>query len=184
MTGRMMTRTSNYTEFDFHTDIRNLAQKIQDDRKEWFPDVVVGLTRGGLIPAVCLSHRLGVPMVAINTSSELVVHDVTSFPNLRSSYSNILVVDDMVDTGKQLKQLFSYWFGNHLAWWVRIFGNQESAIEEFPYDNIRVAVLINNTDVDKLFETTEGSIGCNYWARQLSRKINTDWISFFWEKQD
>lgn len=33
------------------------------------PDYVVGLTRGGLIPAVRISHLMDIPMVAVNYSS-------------------------------------------------------------------------------------------------------------------
>lgn len=186
MIGWMMRKTNHYTEFDFHTDIRNLAQKIQADRDNWSPNVVVGLTRGGLIPAVCLSHRLGVPMIALNVSEG----QVTSLTDIVFNYENILVVDEFIDTGKQLNHLFSYWFGNYAAF-VRNKSNNHNirtvintTTELFPYENIRVAALINNKDVDKLFETSEGSIKCNYWARQISREANKDWISFWWEKQD
>jgi xanthine phosphoribosyltransferase len=34
----------------------------------WKPDYIVGLTRGGLIPAVLLSHYLNVPMWTLNVS--------------------------------------------------------------------------------------------------------------------
>ena len=51
---------------------------------------VGGLPRGGLIPAVMLSHRLQIPFV-----SQAQLQNVTG---------NILIVDDICDSGKTLKQ--------------------------------------------------------------------------------
>ena len=53
-------------------------------------DAVGGLPRGGLIPAVLLSHRLSIPFV--------------SQANIASITGNILIVDDICDSGKTLKR--------------------------------------------------------------------------------
>ena len=53
-------------------------------------EAVGGLPRGGLIPAVILSHRLSVPFVAQ--------------ANISSVVGDILVVDDICDTGRTLKR--------------------------------------------------------------------------------
>jgi hypothetical protein len=53
-------------------------------------DAVGGLPRGGLIPAVLLSHRLSIPFV--------------SQANIASITGNILIVDDICDSGKTLKK--------------------------------------------------------------------------------
>ena len=50
---------------------------------------VGGLPRGGLIPAVLLSHKMNIPFV--------------SQANIKSITGNILIVDDICDTGKTLK---------------------------------------------------------------------------------
>jgi len=47
-----------------------------------------GLARGGLIPAVLLSHKLGIPFMSENNTEE----------------GYILIVDDICDTGETLKQ--------------------------------------------------------------------------------
>jgi hypoxanthine phosphoribosyltransferase len=49
---------------------------------------IYGLQRGGLIPAVLLSHKLGIPM--------------TQNPKL----PNVLIVDDICDSGKTFHELF------------------------------------------------------------------------------
>lgn len=49
-----------------------------------------GLPRGGLIPAVMLSHKMGIPFV--------------SQANIAKVPGNILIVDDICDSGETLKQ--------------------------------------------------------------------------------
>ena len=49
-----------------------------------------GLPRGGLIPAVLLSHKMDIPFV--------------SQANVKLVPGNILIVDDICDTGKTLKR--------------------------------------------------------------------------------
>jgi len=46
--------------------VANLARQITISR--WRPDYIVGLTRGGLVPATMLSHWLQVPMHTLNVS--------------------------------------------------------------------------------------------------------------------
>lgn len=49
-----------------------------------------GMPRGGLIPAVMLSHKMNIPFI--------------SSANFLKSPGNILIVDDICDSGKTLKQ--------------------------------------------------------------------------------
>ena len=53
-------------------------------------EAVGGLPRGGLIPAVLLSHRLNIPFV--------------SQANIAGVSGNILIVDDICDSGRTLKR--------------------------------------------------------------------------------
>ncbi|OHB20733.1 MAG: hypothetical protein A2939_00135 [Parcubacteria group bacterium RIFCSPLOWO2_01_FULL_48_18] len=62
--------------------IGKLVEVESKKRKRQF-DGVYGIPRGGMILAVCLSHRLGIPMLLA--------------PTKRS-----LIVDDIADTGKTL----------------------------------------------------------------------------------
>jgi len=67
------------------------------------PDVIVGLTRGGLIPAVMLSHRLKLPMKTIQWSTrDYPLKE--SLDELRI-YRKILIVDDICDSGVTLNGL-------------------------------------------------------------------------------
>jgi len=51
---------------------------------------VGGLPRGGLIPAVMLSHKLNIPFV--------------SQANVQTIHGNILIIDDICDSGQTLKR--------------------------------------------------------------------------------
>jgi hypoxanthine phosphoribosyltransferase len=64
--------------------IEALAETIRKSPTP-MPKDIYGVTRGGLIPAVMLSHALGIPM--------------TKFP----TPDDTLIVDDIVDTGKTVK---------------------------------------------------------------------------------
>jgi len=64
--------------------IDNLATKIKDDYRSFLD--IHGIERGGLIPAVMLSHKLGIPY-----SNKI--------------NSNTLVIDDICDTGHTLDNI-------------------------------------------------------------------------------
>jgi hypoxanthine phosphoribosyltransferase len=66
-------------------------------------DCVIGLKRGGLIPAVYLSHKLNIPMHVADISHELSKGDNLdwhddSLPTVLPG-SRVLIVDDIIDSG-------------------------------------------------------------------------------------
>lgn len=72
--------------------------------------IIIGLTRGGLTPAVMLSHATGCPMHALDYSSNKGNGDQKRpndpFPvDLIHRYSMIVIVDEIVDTAYTLKDL-------------------------------------------------------------------------------
>ena len=76
---------------DINDAIERLSINITNSKVEIA--AVGGLPRGGLIPAVMLSHRLTIPFV--------------SQANIAGVAGNILIVDDICDSGKTLKR-FKY----------------------------------------------------------------------------
>lgn len=82
-----------FLDWQFIEDaIERLASNIQKSGFEY--QAVSGLPRGGLVPAVMLSHRLGIPFFS---------KDDGSF-----DFDNILIVDDICDSGKTLEQFKRY----------------------------------------------------------------------------
>ena len=49
-----------YTWEGIEMGVTSIAMQMFKD--EWRPDYIVGITRGGLIPAVLLSHATDIPM--------------------------------------------------------------------------------------------------------------------------
>jgi hypoxanthine phosphoribosyltransferase len=72
-------------------DLERLVLVIKNSKKKF--DFVSGIPRGGLIPAVFISHQLDLEYKDFNFLE-------------RSKANRTLIVDDLVDTGKTLKTLF------------------------------------------------------------------------------
>lgn len=90
---------------DVEKAVTALATTIE---REFNPDLIVGIARGGLIPAVRLSHLLGDKLLrmihiklyeGVNLRKEKpeLLADVGELPE------RVLVVDDVADTGKTLE---------------------------------------------------------------------------------
>jgi xanthine phosphoribosyltransferase len=156
----------------------------------WRPDYIVGLTRGGLVPATMLSHYLDVRMetlkVSLRDDSEMgpesnlwmaedafgyIEQDVVPVPTdaVRSApelRKNILIVDDINDSGATLNWIKNDWPSGCLPndpAWDTVWGN-----------NVRTAVLINNeasefTDVD-------------YVGLSINKLEEPIWCVFPWEE--
>ncbi len=82
----------------FKTEVQKLSEKITDK-----PDIIIGITRGGLVPARLLSTYLKVKKmycvsVVKNDEKRSVVTEITE----DISGKNVLLVEDMLETGRSL----------------------------------------------------------------------------------
>lgn len=109
-----MSKEKLYCTWD---DLTKLVSKIEvqcgwDDYK---PDLVVGIARGGLVPAVMLSHRFEVPHIPVVwTTRDFIGHADFSHQNLSHisevrhaafAKKDVLIVDDICDSGKTFETL-------------------------------------------------------------------------------
>ena len=81
---------------------------IKEARKHDWIDAVVAPARGGLMFGVVASHKLHVPLIAINYSSKIGAGDDKNHSNVipdLSRYKSILLVDDIVDSGSTMLEL-------------------------------------------------------------------------------
>lgn len=78
-------------------DIDNLVDKLANEVSQAPvpPLYITGLPRGGLIPAVMLSHKLNIPFVNVSM--------IRALPRV-----DVLVVDDIADSGETLEQYKMY----------------------------------------------------------------------------
>lgn len=77
-------------------------------KREFDPDVIVGIARGGLIPAVRLSHLLGdkllrVIQVEYYKGVNLHLKKPKLYADIKRISGKVLVVDDVTDTGTSLE---------------------------------------------------------------------------------
>ena len=152
-------------------DVENQTQEIlrQLQRDTWMPDYVVGLTRGGLVPANLISQYLECPMETLKVS----LRDDNSQPesNLWMSedafeQKRILIVDDINDSGATLNWIREDWQLSNLPdnpKWQEIWGN-----------TVRVATLVDN-------ESSASELTVSYSAVGLNKAEEDCWIVFPWE---
>lgn len=100
-----------YSWENFQNDILAINSKMYSD--SWMPDCIIGIKRGGLVPAVSLSHLLGVPMYSVvyqqrDGSNTLNISELSELP----ANSKILIVDDICDTGETFKKIQTIKFSN------------------------------------------------------------------------
>lgn len=170
-----------YSEHKVRSLTHSIIRDITVDR--WKPDYVVGLTRGGLIPAVYISHYLKIPMHPLNvslrdnanTESNLwmaedaygyggVYNDTPIYDEYKRK--NILIVDDINDSGETLNWIINDWQNSCLpssTHWNNVWSN-----------NVRFAVLVDN-----LGSNFVKSI--NYSGEEINKNENPSWIVFPWE---
>jgi hypothetical protein len=98
----------------FETDVHTLAKYIKNDI-----DIIIGIGRGGWIPAVCLSHQIGVKEVynfsiqsyndknKKNTTSTIGQQPSNSF-YYENRHKRVLVIDDLSDKGQTLISIKNY----------------------------------------------------------------------------
>jgi xanthine phosphoribosyltransferase len=158
---------------DVEHQVQEILRQIQQDN--WRPDYVVGLTRGGLVPANLISQYLEVRMETLKVS----LRDDNSLPesNLwmaedafgdnEHSGKNILIVDDINDTGATLNYIKQDWQSSCLS-------NDERWVNDVWGKNVRVAVLYDN-------ESSRSELTIDYSAVTINKASEDSWIVFPWE---
>jgi uncharacterized protein len=179
----------NIAESDLNGAVHRI---IRDMAKEhWRPDYVVGITRGGLVPAVMISQYLDVPMHTLNISfrdgsegpeSNLWMAedafgyvpyegDVMPAPPDReitdpAQRKKILIVDDINDTGRTLNWIKEDWPSGclpHAPAWDSIWHN-----------TVRFATIVDNSASE--FKDVD------YTGLTINKHEDPSWVVFPWEQ--
>lgn len=95
-----------YLTFD---DVKGLTSEIirQMALISYRPSIVVGISRGGLLPATLLSQYFRVPLIPLSYSNRdhVFCEDLDMFNSRISIYDKVLIVDDINDSGKTFNSL-------------------------------------------------------------------------------
>lgn len=94
-----------------YIDITMMCESLANQMKDSKPDLVVGLTRGGLVPAVHLSHLLGVPMECVNWSTrdgDSREHNLNVSEAIEDG-KTVVFVDDINDSGETLYGIMNHY---------------------------------------------------------------------------
>lgn len=167
----------------------------------WRPDYIVGLTRGGLLPAVMISHYFNIPMHSLgislrdsdlgpesnlwmaedalgNPSKERYVEDPTDVGSILSAASdlleqgdsckNILIVDDINDSGATLNWLMKDWqnscYPNDPTWETDVWNA-----------NVKFAVIVDNL-------SSKCEVPMDFVGLEINKAEKDVWVDFPYEE--
>lgn len=147
-----------YLEYyeDFLAKVRLLSRKVRECG--WTPDVVIGVGRGGLVPAVYLSHQLEAPMLSIDHSAKVpgfADELLAKVATMSAQGRRMLFVDDINDSGGTIQ-------------YIRDRLDEGGCAK----DNLRFAVVINNRS---------SKVEVDLWADMIDRAEDKRWFVFPWE---
>jgi len=165
-------------------DIENMCVNIitQMYADNWRPDYIVGITRGGNVPAIIISHMTGIRCESLKISlrdggggSETncwmaddafgYEFDEVNTESRTVDPKKILVVDDINDTGETFNWLMQDWESSCRPQderWQSIWG-----------DSVRFAVLTEN--LSSRFDHV------NYSVHEVNKAEEDVWLCYPWE---
>jgi len=132
---------------DYGVGIRELARQVADDSFE--PDIILGIARGGLIPAGSLGYALSIKNTyLINVEYYTDVDERLDVPVILPPYlelvdlehSSILIVDDVADTGHTLQMVYKFVSS-------RVRGTKAAVLYEKPRSVIKPEFVWRRTDL-------------------------------------
>jgi len=137
----------------------------------WRPDYIVGMTRGGLVPAVMMSNKTGIMMHALDVRFRDTDNNYSGpesntwmAEDALANGKKILIIDDINDSGKTLS-----WIRED---WVASMGGASYDVSAWG-DTVRTACLIDNQ--------ASGFDGMDYTALEINKMEDDVWVVFPWE---
>jgi hypoxanthine phosphoribosyltransferase len=134
----------------------------------WRPDYIVGITRGGLVPANLLSQYTGIKMCSLDISLRDGGDCVSNCGMAEDAFEGkkILIVDDINDQGSTIDWIKKDWQASALPSdpkWESIWG-----------DNVRFSVLTHNLGSN--FKDPD------YYVWTVDKREEDCWLVYPWEE--
>jgi len=155
-----------YSWKDIQGAVLEIARQMSID-DQWRPDYIVGITRGGSVPAVLLSQYTGIPMKSLDVSLRDGGDLVSNCGMAEDAYDgkNILVVDDINDQGSTIAWIKQDWRSSALPSAIR-WDN------DIWHKTVRFATLTNNL-------ASKESVDYNVW--EVNKAEEDCWLVYPWE---
>jgi uncharacterized protein len=150
-----------YSWTDIEESILGIAAKIEQDK--WKPDIIIGIANGGSIPATLLSKAMNIPCKIVTVQlRDGTVQEQVDIQGLYRIYGmNILIVDEINDTGETLDWIIDNW---------------DISDEEWRY-NTKIAVLTSK-------ETSRVTPDYSFWLVDEPTWYSYPWETFIDNDQD
>jgi hypoxanthine phosphoribosyltransferase len=167
--------------------VANICRGIA--QSNWKPHYIAGITRGGLLPAVMISHYFSVPCHTLKVnlrdhndddceSNLWMAEDAFGAVSLdaQSTYmsrwdiskrKNILIVDDINDSGNTLN-----WIVND--WQSGCFPTQEYAWLSVWNHNVKFASIVNNL-------SSQFKHNVDFYGLEINKSEDDVWVTFPYE---
>jgi xanthine phosphoribosyltransferase len=160
-----MVRKVWYSDETVNGFIHYIIRKMSMDNYK--PDYVVGINRGGLVPALKISHYLNVPMHTLNVSLRDNIDTESNCWMAEDAFNgkNILIVDDINDTGATLN-----WIKND---WQTSCMPLDNKWDTVWHNNVKFAVAVDNQSSD--FEI-------DFEGTTINKMEEDVWVIFPWEE--
>ena len=100
----MKFKSKIYLTYD---DILSMTKNLEYEVAKFKPDLIVGISRGGIVPALHLSHSLDVPLETINWKTrdgDLREHNCSISDQINAG-ETVVFVDDINDSGHTFTQI-------------------------------------------------------------------------------
>lgn len=100
----MKFKSKIYLTYD---DILSMTKNLEYEVSKVKPDLIVGIARGGLVPALHLSHSLDVPMEFIRWKTrESEEREFNSYiADMINQQRTVVFVDDINDSGRTFREI-------------------------------------------------------------------------------
>lgn len=179
----MRKRLINYDEYKGY--VNDIC--VQLHRSNWRPDYIVGISRGGLLPAVMISQMLDVPMKPLQVSLREHIECVSDLGMAEDAFGavpledqkvigsrwdisyqkNILIVDDINDQGSTINWILNDWpSGCHPSSerWNNVWNK-----------NVKFAVIVDNL-------ASKCNVKMDYVGCEVNKAEDDLWIVFPYEE--
>jgi hypoxanthine phosphoribosyltransferase len=149
-----------YTNENMKIDLLKLVGEIRAEALQ--PHYIVGITRGGLVPATYLSHALDVPLLTMRFSlrDHAYQERFEYIIKCLKEGKRLLFVDDICDEGETLAQIWDI---------IR----EKTGDEKLAWTFLKSAVLINNLG--------QSHFKPDYSGTEINKTITPVWVVFPWE---